>query len=34
VDEVLWDLTFDTNVKGAYFQIQALLPLLNRGRRL
>lgn len=31
VDEVLWDLTFDTNVKGAYFQIQALLPLLSRG---
>jgi NAD(P)-dependent dehydrogenase (short-subunit alcohol dehydrogenase family) len=31
VDEALWDLTFDTNVKGAYFQIQALLPRLNRG---
>jgi NAD(P)-dependent dehydrogenase (short-subunit alcohol dehydrogenase family) len=31
VDEKVWDLTFDTNVKGAYFQIQALLPLLNRG---
>ena len=31
VDEALWDSTFDTNVKGAYFQIQALLPLLNRG---
>ena len=31
VDEALWDQTFDTNVKGAYFQIQALLPLLNRG---
>ena len=31
VDESLWDLTFNTNVKGAYFQIQALLPLLNRG---
>jgi NAD(P)-dependent dehydrogenase (short-subunit alcohol dehydrogenase family) len=31
VDEALWDLTFDTNVKGAYFQIQALLPLLNQG---
>jgi NAD(P)-dependent dehydrogenase (short-subunit alcohol dehydrogenase family) len=27
----LWDQTFDTNVKGAYFQLQALLPLLNRG---
>ena len=31
VDEALWDLTFDTNVKGPYFQIQALAPLLNRG---
>ncbi|TDV11619.1 SDR family oxidoreductase [Paraburkholderia caballeronis] len=31
VDEALWDLSFNTNVKGAYFQIQALLPLLNRG---
>jgi NAD(P)-dependent dehydrogenase (short-subunit alcohol dehydrogenase family) len=31
VDEALWDLTFNTNVKGAYFQIQALLPLLNKG---
>jgi len=30
-DEALWDQTFGTNVKGAYFQIQALLPLLNRG---
>jgi NAD(P)-dependent dehydrogenase (short-subunit alcohol dehydrogenase family) len=29
--EALWDATFDTNVKGAYFQIQALLPLLNNG---
>src|SRR5262245_54137203 len=29
--EVLWDESFNTNVKGAYFQIQALLPLLNRG---
>lgn len=27
----LWDLRFNTNVKGPYFQIQALLPLLNRG---
>lgn len=27
----LWDLTFNTNVKGPYFQIQALAPLLNRG---
>lgn len=31
VDEALWDLTFDTNVKGPYFQLQALAPLLNRG---
>jgi NAD(P)-dependent dehydrogenase (short-subunit alcohol dehydrogenase family) len=31
VEEALWDLTFNTNVKGAYFQIQALLPQLNRG---
>ncbi|CAB3801488.1 Rhamnolipids biosynthesis 3-oxoacyl-[acyl-carrier-protein] reductase [Paraburkholderia caffeinitolerans] len=31
VDETLWDATFNANVKGAYFQIQALLPLLNQG---
>ncbi len=31
VDESLWDLTFNTNVKGPYFQVQALAPLLNRG---
>jgi NAD(P)-dependent dehydrogenase (short-subunit alcohol dehydrogenase family) len=31
VTEDLWDLTFDTNVKGAYFQIQALRPLLAEG---
>lgn len=31
VDETLWDQIFNTNVKGAYFQIQALLPLLNPG---
>ncbi len=31
VEDSLWDLTFDTNVKGPYFQIQALLPLLNQG---
>jgi NAD(P)-dependent dehydrogenase (short-subunit alcohol dehydrogenase family) len=29
--EALWDATFNTNVKGAYFQLQALLPLLNPG---
>jgi NAD(P)-dependent dehydrogenase (short-subunit alcohol dehydrogenase family) len=32
--EELWDATFDTNVKGAYFQIQALLPLFNSGASL
>jgi NAD(P)-dependent dehydrogenase (short-subunit alcohol dehydrogenase family) len=31
IDEALWDQTFDVNVKGAYFLIQALTPLLNRG---
>lgn len=31
VDEAMWDQTFDINVKGAYFQLQALLPLLNKG---
>jgi len=31
VGTALWDETFDVNVKGPYFQIQALLPLLNRG---
>lgn len=31
VDEALWDQIFDVNVKGAYFTIQALLPLLNPG---
>ena len=31
VSEAFWDQSFATNVKGAYFQIQALLPLLNRG---
>jgi NAD(P)-dependent dehydrogenase (short-subunit alcohol dehydrogenase family) len=29
--EALWDEVFNTNVKGAYFQLQALLPLLNQG---
>jgi NAD(P)-dependent dehydrogenase (short-subunit alcohol dehydrogenase family) len=27
----MWDQTFDINVKGAFFQIQALAPLLNEG---
>lgn len=31
IDEALWDQTFDVNVKGAYFLIQALAPLLNMG---
>lgn len=31
IDEALWDLTFNVNVKGPYFQIQALAPLLNKG---
>jgi NAD(P)-dependent dehydrogenase (short-subunit alcohol dehydrogenase family) len=31
VDEAAWDLTFNVNVKGAYFAIQALAPLMNRG---
>lgn len=29
--EAFWDSIFDINVKGAYFQIQALVPRLNRG---
>ena len=31
VGEALWDETFNANVKGPYFQIQALAPLLRRG---
>lgn len=31
VTETLWDQTFDANVKGAFFQVQALAPLLNAG---
>ena len=31
VDEALWDQIFNTNIKGPYFQLQALLPLLNHG---
>ena len=31
IAESLWDQTFDVNVKGAYFLIQALVPLLNKG---
>lgn len=31
ITEALWDETFDINVKGAFFQIQSLVPLLNDG---
>jgi NAD(P)-dependent dehydrogenase (short-subunit alcohol dehydrogenase family) len=31
VDEEMWDATFNTNLKGPYFLIQALLPRLNQG---
>ena len=31
VEEEMWDVSFDTNVKGPYFLIKALLPLLNHG---
>jgi NAD(P)-dependent dehydrogenase (short-subunit alcohol dehydrogenase family) len=31
VSESLWDATFSANVKGPYFQIQALTPLLRPG---
>ncbi|MFC5521712.1 SDR family oxidoreductase [Polaromonas jejuensis] len=31
VDQDLWDQTFNVNVKGAFFAIQALSPLLNTG---
>ena len=31
VTEGLWDETFDVNVKGVFFQIQALTPLLDQG---
>lgn len=30
-EEALWDEIFDINVKGVFFQLQALLPLLNPG---
>ena len=29
--EALWDDIFNTNVKGLYFQVQAIAPLLRRG---
>jgi len=31
VSESLWDDTFNANVKGPYFQVQALAPLLRPG---
>src|SRR5213594_3643069 len=30
-EEEMWDVSFNTNVKGPYFLIKALLPLLNPG---
>lgn len=31
ITESFWDSLFDVNVKGAFFQLQALVPRLNRG---
>jgi NAD(P)-dependent dehydrogenase (short-subunit alcohol dehydrogenase family) len=31
VGEEMWDATFNTNLKGPYFLIKALLPCLNSG---
>ena len=31
VTEAFWDDTFDTNVKGVFFQVQAIAPLLANG---
>ena len=31
VEEELWDVSFNTNVKGPYFLIKALIPRLNPG---
>jgi NAD(P)-dependent dehydrogenase (short-subunit alcohol dehydrogenase family) len=31
VTEAFWDEVFDINLKGAFFQVQALASLLNRG---
>ncbi|MBO9651486.1 MAG: SDR family oxidoreductase [Variovorax sp.] len=31
VTEAFWDDTFNTNVKGVFFQIQAIAPLLAQG---
>jgi len=31
VEEEMWDVSFNTNVKGPYFLIKALIPRLNPG---
>lgn len=31
VEEEMWDVSFDTNVKGPYFLIKTLIPRLNPG---
>ncbi len=31
VDEKVWDEVFNVNIKGAYFAIKAIIPLMNRG---
>jgi NAD(P)-dependent dehydrogenase (short-subunit alcohol dehydrogenase family) len=31
IDELLYDETFDINVKGVFFTVQKLLPLMNDG---
>ena len=31
VTEAFWDATFDVNVKGVFFQVQAIAPLLEPG---
>ncbi|MDK2743768.1 MAG: SDR family oxidoreductase [Nitrospira sp.] len=31
VEEQTWDMTFNINVKGPYFLIKSLLPILNSG---
>jgi NAD(P)-dependent dehydrogenase (short-subunit alcohol dehydrogenase family) len=34
MDERTWDRVFDTNVKGAFFLVQAIRPLLKKGSSL
>jgi NAD(P)-dependent dehydrogenase (short-subunit alcohol dehydrogenase family) len=31
VEEEMWDVTFNSNLKGPYFLIKALLPRMNQG---